>query len=645
MVSRREKIRKQVYKMKEQIFHKQVAVVRGDRNFQPRTRENQNVTTAHRATNTLYDNPDGILNAARLLERKEREESENLSLSEHESVSAKPVGKGRGKPARAAMRARNARFARGQRRKVEEQHQQPVLLTDTFEYDSMSDSGKTDESCGRVEDVGKVVSESTKHQLQVESANDDGDDDAASEQMHSKHHPHRTVPLSCHGSVSKAEEPQCSEAPVPELGHSEARRTRRRTASSAQGSKENSVDGELRTSGHKELKSFSLQAAPGNAKEEERSDGEGSTDSLPRRSLRSSRSGLQETSKEQAETEEGTAQLNCPKSHLQSQRSAFSFIENEISDLKKRKESEKSDDLPVVTAEVKPEPIHDNDMAVTKSKTVPALAVKLRERPKLSLSALSSRRNSRDQNGRYPKNSLVVSEEMKHRVQGRLRRRQNGLHHSRRLLNSCFSRTRMPPLSRRDLQLQTVQNDATLKQVKPEIMLKDALGVSAIQGSFRLGGKPLNSINSAAHTLTTDVNPLGIPETRSMRRKIESDLESDASERLFEKVDDEVSTRSRDVTPEKDQVQPAHIPRRSLSASKLALGRKLRRTMPAAESDSDGENAFVRVIDSEDDEYAPSDGVSDTSGPAAARRKSLRKRQMENTTDEGSRDSFASYDR
>ena len=67
MVNKREKVRHQLYRMKEEIFHVQAAqVLQGP--FGKKTADYHLVTEGHRMTGTFYDHPKGILEAAQRME-------------------------------------------------------------------------------------------------------------------------------------------------------------------------------------------------------------------------------------------------------------------------------------------------------------------------------------------------------------------------------------------------------------------------------------------------------------------------------------------------------------------------------------------------------------------------------------------------
>ena len=68
MVSRREKLRRQLYHLKQQIFEKQVQLVNSSDVHSFATRDKKALVGAHRHTGTIYDQPDGILRMARLAE-------------------------------------------------------------------------------------------------------------------------------------------------------------------------------------------------------------------------------------------------------------------------------------------------------------------------------------------------------------------------------------------------------------------------------------------------------------------------------------------------------------------------------------------------------------------------------------------------
>ena len=68
MVSRREKLRRQLYHLKQQIFEKQVQLVNSSDLHSFATRDKKALVGAHRHTGSVYDQPDGILRMARLAE-------------------------------------------------------------------------------------------------------------------------------------------------------------------------------------------------------------------------------------------------------------------------------------------------------------------------------------------------------------------------------------------------------------------------------------------------------------------------------------------------------------------------------------------------------------------------------------------------
>lgn len=68
MVSRREKLRRQLYNLKQQIFQKQVQLVNSSDLHNFGTRDKKALVGAHRLTGSVYDQPDGILRMARLAE-------------------------------------------------------------------------------------------------------------------------------------------------------------------------------------------------------------------------------------------------------------------------------------------------------------------------------------------------------------------------------------------------------------------------------------------------------------------------------------------------------------------------------------------------------------------------------------------------
>ena len=65
MVNKREKTRRQLYRMKEEIFHYQATVAE---TLQSTDNDFNLITSAHRLTNTIYDDPFKILIAAKHME-------------------------------------------------------------------------------------------------------------------------------------------------------------------------------------------------------------------------------------------------------------------------------------------------------------------------------------------------------------------------------------------------------------------------------------------------------------------------------------------------------------------------------------------------------------------------------------------------
>ena len=65
MVSRREKVRRSLYRMKEQIFLRQMSIMKNTESHLFGTRMMQNVMTAHKSESSVYDNYAGILERAK----------------------------------------------------------------------------------------------------------------------------------------------------------------------------------------------------------------------------------------------------------------------------------------------------------------------------------------------------------------------------------------------------------------------------------------------------------------------------------------------------------------------------------------------------------------------------------------------------
>ena len=103
------------------------------------------------------------------------------------------------------------------------------------------------------------------------------------------------------------------------------------------------------------------------------------------------------------------------------------------------------------------------------------------------------------------------------------------------------------------------------------------------------------------------------PETRSARRKIESDLESVSSEKRYDNVDGEVSIRSsRDTTPEQE-VRPTIKKRKGLGISRIAALNELRKNRLRRESKRDISDSEMSELHDSESEIALSDVDSESS--------------------------------
>ena len=81
MLGRREKIRRQLYSMKEEIFHHQVELL-NELGSRSETREFSLISEAHKEPYSVYDQYDGILRTARLSELRIQQQDEQDSEAE-----------------------------------------------------------------------------------------------------------------------------------------------------------------------------------------------------------------------------------------------------------------------------------------------------------------------------------------------------------------------------------------------------------------------------------------------------------------------------------------------------------------------------------------------------------------------------------
>lgn len=142
---------------------------------------------------------------------------------------------------------------------------------------------------------------------------------------------------------------------------------------------------------------------------------------------------------------------------------------------------------------------------------------------------------------------------------------------------------------------------------------------------------PKSSHNLSCYNVNDSVSS-DFRETRSVRRKLESDMESDGNDSLYEKVDGEVSIRSsRDTTPDRG-LQSLSPRKRGVDMSRLAtehlLDKKYRKS---------------NRLDSETESGQEADSESETANESKFRRSARRRnRRLEQMDDDSSQSTISS---
>ena len=250
----------------------------------------------------------------------------------------------------------------------------------------------------------------------------------------------------------------------------------------------------------------------------------------------------------------------------------------------------------------------------------------------------NNRHKKTDVNGVLPASKLVVGQSIKEKVQSRLHQGHslpvNGLRdHTQQKLENFFQSVEDGEVDnikqdRSNKAFNPVLNNASLsdrdtprrdsRRLKDGVFSSDRTTPTKDMSGYHIPKKATDNDDTTNRLSPVskagrdgDQEP-GTPETRSMRRKIESDMESNASERLFENVDGEISIRSsRETTPDREgSLRSAH---KDLDFGRLSEQRQLDQRLRSHGLEQGGplegpEEHGLPVGGDTDSEYADSEG-------------------------------------
>ena len=228
-------------------------------------------------------------------------------------------------------------------------------------------------------------------------------------------------------------------------------------------------------------------------------------------------------------------------------------------------------------------------------------------------------------NGRYPRSDFIVSEDVRQRVQKNLQRRRNGIHRD--------------PTEKISEYLQSIKSEGLVIPATNN-KLSDEKPVEKNSTNSSPSKNSEGSVDIAPIQTSTPNPVIFTLETRNARRKLESDLDSNASDQ-FENVDDEISIRSsRDTTPDRENMRVRRLSHKVVDLARLATRRQLHAQLQEVNTENQSDHT-----ETDTDSVPVQADVSDNerlNKPDMSPRRHKRRRKTIQTVEEASRDSNAS---
>ena len=725
MVSRREKIRRQVYRLKEEIFHKQTALLDEDSSILTHTgtREYKSITTAHKmpAEDSIYDQYDGILTTARILDgpyldvqaegmRAERPRGPGRPARMLEGRSKGKGIKGKGKMgkesvAKKAEEGGKAQVAVVVKKEVEEPETEEHVDVEQNEEEPVEEEEAPVVTRGLRSRVVSSPIPRPRSPYQHPGAKSPSQGSKSPQQESRLPHPGAKSPA--HGSSAPATLPEprrgkghvsknlFKEVHVPQQREAEEERSlRSRTVRSPQPtisivdsdseSESIPVKRELRSrtvvtpvvgtessnetcSLKDEVGAKSLSSAPQHmgGKEKGKSaivERTGAVDTpgggkdsgaRPKRRPGRPRAHASPTSNPEGTTsDENVCEVTAPQKDLRSR--TKSVAETVSATALERAPfplpSTTAIETTAIKTEVKIEPgIFTEDLRLKERqqniRVSPQRLVAGRGgRTRRRTTSTQSMEKKSILNGILASTSLIVSQDIRNKVQQKLRRNStrwpypNGIcPHTQKKIDDYYGQQGRSDGGNRIRSPASLPNSETSRGRRN--MVHSSWSASDIAKPQHLSQAQSPHRSSSWQTGQGRLTP----DTRRSRRRIESDLESEAtSDKCSESMDGDINVKSsRETTPDPDTLARRPSSRRGLNFGGGALGKRLAHRLAEGSSHgSQDSSPYVEV--NSDSDYAPSEPDSEDSSAYRTRRTRQRISRNVEGFDEASRDSITS---